>query len=93
VNAGTYAVTVSNGAGSTTSEAELIVRPAIARAAISNSVLLLSIDATPGKTYFLQTGTNLLDWSDLQSATPSAVRSEFQTPVTPTNRVFRLRMP
>jgi len=93
LNAGTYSVTVSNAAGSSTSAAELIVRPVIARAAISNDVLLLSIDATPGKTYAVQTGTNLLDWTDVQSLTPSAVRSEFQTPITATNRLFRLRVP
>ncbi|HKQ37592.1 MAG TPA: Ig-like domain-containing protein, partial [Verrucomicrobiae bacterium] len=93
LSGGTYAVTVSNGAGSTTSEAELIVRPQIARAEISNGVLLLSIDATPGKTYSLQSGTNLLNWLDMQSLTPSGVRTEFQTPITPTNRLFRLRLP
>jgi Big-like domain-containing protein/lamin tail-like protein/Ig-like domain-containing protein len=90
---GTYLVTVSNGAGSTTSQAELIVRPVIARAALSNNVLVLSIDATPGKTYFMQTGTNLVDWADVQELAPGTVRSEFQTPVTATNRMFRLRVP
>jgi hypothetical protein len=90
---GTYMVTVSNAAGSTTSQAELIVRPVIARAALSNNVLVLSIDATPGKAYFVQTGTNLVDWADLQELTSGAVRSEFQTPITATNRLFRLRVP
>ncbi len=90
-NAGTYAVTVSNAAGSTASEAELIVRPLIARAAISNGVLLLSIDATPGKAYSLQSGTNLVDWADVQSLAPAGVRSELQIPVTATNRLYRVR--
>jgi hypothetical protein len=93
VQGGTYAVTVSNSAGSTTSEAELIVRPVIVRAALSNSVLLLTIDATPAKPYFVQTGTNLTDWTDFQPFTPAAARGEFQTPVTPTNQLFRLRVP
>jgi hypothetical protein len=92
IHAGMYSVTVSNSAGGTTSEAELIVRPVIAHAALSNSVLLLTVDATPGKTYSLQGGTNLLNWADLQSLTPSAVRTELQMPVTSTNRLFRLRM-
>jgi len=90
---GMYQITVSNGAGSTTSEAELIVRPLIARAALSNSVLLLSVDATTGKTYSLQTATNLVDWTDFQEFTPAVTRSEFQIPVSSTNRMYRLRMP
>jgi hypothetical protein len=90
---GMYAVTVSNAAGSTTSQAELIVRPLIARTALSNNVLLLTIDATAGKSYFVQTATNLQDWADLQELTPPVTRMEFQTPVTPTNRLYRLRVP
>jgi hypothetical protein len=92
-NGGSYAVTVSNAAGSTTSQAELIVRPVIARVALSNNVLFLTIDATPGKDYFVQTATNFNDWADLQTLTPSALRTDFQTPVTATNRLYRLRVP
>jgi hypothetical protein len=93
IQGGTYMVTVSNAAGSSSSQAELIVRPKIASAILSNNVLTLAIDGTPGKEYFLQSATNFNDWTDVQSWTPGVVRSEFQTPVTPTNRLYRLRVP
>lgn len=90
---GTYEVTVSNGAGSTTSQAQLIVRPVIVSAAISNNLLVITLQGTPGKTYFMQSGTNFSDWADLESLTPATLRSEFQTPITLTNRLYRLRVP
>jgi hypothetical protein len=65
----------------------------IARAALSGNALALTIDATPGKTYFIQSGTNLIDWEDVQSIVPSAVRGEYQTPIPGTSRLYRLRVP
>jgi hypothetical protein len=92
-NGGTYAVTVSNAAGSTSSQAELIVRPVVAHATVADGILTLTIDATPGKTYLIQSGTNLVDWTDLEAIVPAAVRTEFQTLVGPDSQLYRLRVP
>src|SRR5688572_20736140 len=89
-NGGTYAVIVSNAAGSTTSQAELYVRPVLS-AVISNSVLVLTVQSTPGKTYSVQTSTNATDWAEWQALNPAAPRVEMQTPVTPGSRQYRLR--
>jgi uncharacterized repeat protein (TIGR03803 family) len=69
-DAGTYAVTVANSAGSTTSSnATLVVYPTAAAALgsvrFSNGEFQFSVTGVPGYSYTVQVSTNLYDWSSI----------------------------
>jgi hypothetical protein len=93
-NGGIYSVTVGNAAGQVPSQAELFVRPTFsAMPPVSNGVLRLIVNGTPGKRYSIEGTGNYNGWAPVGSVTNTAVQSTFQDTATPgTNRIYRARL-
>jgi len=92
-NGGVYQVTVTNPGGQATSQAELFVRPTIDRLpGLSNGIVRLTINGTPGKRYAIEGSTNIVNWSSMGNVTNSAVQSSFQDNPSGRNRVYRAHL-
>jgi hypothetical protein len=94
-HAGVYAVTVSNGSGAASSQAELIVRPVVAGVAWTPNVAALRILGTPGKPYTVLVTTNLVDWAEVGTVNSATVETQWLdqgAPAAPA-RAYRLRWP
>ena len=93
---GTYAVTVANAAGSASAGAELIVRPIFTSYTATNGNLLLNWHGTTGKGYVVEGTTNLNPpstvWTNLGSATNTALQGQFTVPMGNATRAIRLRV-
>jgi hypothetical protein len=95
-NAGFYSVAVANSVGSAISQsAELIVRPQIMSAQrLSNGVLQLIYNGTPGRNYAVEGSATLTNWTTLTSVSNAAVQAQYQDTNAPAlnNRGYRLRL-
>ena len=93
-NGGVYQVTVTNPGGQATSQAELFVRPTIDRLPVlSNGIVRLTINGTPGKRYAVEGSTNIVNWSAMGNVTNNAVQSSFQDNTSSgRNRVYRAHL-
>jgi hypothetical protein len=94
-HAGVYAVTVSNGSGAASSQAELVVRPVVAGVAWTPNVAALRILGTPGKPYTVLVTTNLVDWAEVGTVNSATVETQWLdqgAPEAPA-RAYRLRWP
>ncbi len=94
-NGGTYAVIVSNPAGSATSQAELIVRPVLVRGQVgTNGLYQLMFRGTPGRSYGVEVSTNLVDWAGAGTVSNTAVLMPYEEPAAPgpAPRLYRLRV-
>jgi hypothetical protein len=93
-NGGVYSVTVANSVGQASSQAELYVRPTIVSLpALSNNVVRLTINGTPGKRYSVDISTNIVNWIPLGNVTNNAVQSSFQdSTLSAPNRTYRARL-
>ena len=94
-NGGLYQISVDNGAGPASSQAELVVRPVFAGLQwTTNSLLSLTFRGTPGKAYSVLGTTNFIDWTELETVTNSAVEMEWldQGAAESPRRVYRLRL-
>ena len=93
---GVYTLLVTNGTGSATAGAELIVRPLFTSVTPSNGTLTLRWSGTTGKVYIVEGTTNLTPpataWTTLGSVTNTALPAQFPLPMTNTTRALRLRV-
>ncbi len=93
-NGGVYSVVVANSVGQASSQAELFVRPTlVSLPGLSNGVVRLTINGTPGKRYSVDGSSNFVSWTPLGNVTNSAVQSSFQDSVSAaSNRTYRARL-
>jgi hypothetical protein len=95
-NAGFYAARVSSIAGTTNSQtAELIVRPKIVQGLVlTNHTFQLMLNGTPGKSYAIETATNMPGWGPLTTVTHTNVALQYLDTNAPaaSNRMYRLRL-
>lgn len=93
---GTYAVTVANAVGFTTSRAaELVVRPVFAGVRLlPGGVCLLTIRGVPGRSYAVESTADLNDWRLVGTVTARATATEFadDSPLLEGQRFYRLRL-
>jgi hypothetical protein len=89
-----YSVIVTNALGSAQSQAaELIVKPSVVSAELSNGVFRLSIRAMPNRPHAIDITTNLFQWVPWQTNMASAVDSQWNDPAANNSRRFyRLRL-
>jgi len=91
-NGGLYSVRIGNPAGQAVAEAELFVRPTwIPLPLLSNNVVRLLLDGTPGKRYSIDATTNFTDWVPVGSLTNNGGQATFDPNPTGTNRIYRAR--
>ncbi len=82
-NGGTYAVIVSNPAGSATNQAELIVRPVVLSWQGANGLCQVWFRGTPGRSYGVEVSTNLVDWIGAGTVTHTEVLMPYEEPMAP----------
>ena len=94
---GTYSVTITNAASSSSAGAELIVRPIFTSLTPSNDTLHMTWYGTTGKVYVVEGATNVAapatNWTVLGSVTNTALEGQFSVSLTnPPAQVIRLRV-
>jgi hypothetical protein len=91
----TYSAVVINGLGSTNSQpAELIVRPTILSAAVTNGGFRLMFNGMPNRAHAIEMSSTGNEWTSLNTNLTSAVLGQFLEPasVGPTSRLYRVRV-
>jgi hypothetical protein len=97
-DAGAYAVRVGNALGSADSqEAELVVRPKFISAQMTNNLVILHLQGTPGQAYAVEMAPTVGPtpaWTPLGAVTNVTVEAQFQDSTVngATQRFYRLRL-